>query len=80
MTTITVEIRQHEGVFYATSKEVPGFFLCSKDLQTLNADVYPAMKQLLEIKEAHQKKSASRSAKPSNKAERLVERREFAFA
>ena len=80
MTTITVEIRQHDGAFYATSKEVPGFLLCSKDLQTLNADIYPAMKQLLEIKEAHQKRSTSKASKPSNKAERLVERREFAFA
>lgn len=73
MTMITVNIGEHDGVFYATSKEMPGFLLCSKDKQGLDADILPALKQLLAIKE--------KFAKPAKlKAAKLVEHREFAFA
>lgn len=72
---IHVEIREEDGMYCATSEEVPGFFLCSKDTQALNADILPAMKLLLSIKAKHQKKPAKKAA-----ADRLVERRELAFA
>lgn len=72
---IEVEIRERDGLFCATSEQMPGFFLCSKNQSALEADILPAMKQLLTIKQQHQKKvPAARSA------ERLVARRELAFA
>lgn len=76
MTTITVEIREHDGMFYATSDEMPGFMLCSKDKQGLDADILPAMKQLIAIKEKFAKPTVIRK----KLAQSLVERREFAFA
>lgn len=76
MTTITVEISEHDGMFYATSEEMPGFLLMSKEKQALDADILPALKQLVAIKE--------KFAKPTfikrKLAENLVERREFAYA
>lgn len=74
---IHVEIRESEGTFYATSEDVPGFLLCSKDAQALSADILPAMKLLLSIRDQNQKKKPSEKART---ADRLVERRELAFA
>jgi hypothetical protein len=73
---IHVEIREQDGTFYATSEQVPGFLLCSRDQQALSADILPAMKLLLSVREQNQK----RPAKKAGSAARLVERREFAFA
>lgn len=78
MTTITVETREHEGMFYATSEDMPGFLLCSKNKQTLDADIFPAMKMLLAIKDKHQKPNQRVVKKKVVKE--LVERRELAFA
>lgn len=71
---IRVDIRECEGTFYATSDDLPGFFLCNRDVTQLSADIHPALKQLIAIKAAHQKKPAK--AKSSN----LIEQREFAVA
>ncbi len=76
MTTITVAISEHDGIYYATSEEMPGFLLCNADKQHLDADILPAMKSLLKIKEQHAKATFIRKKRASN----LVERREFAFA
>lgn len=76
MTTITVEISEHDGMFYATSDEIPGFLLVSKEKQALDADILPALKQLMAIKE----KFAKPTFMKKRLAENLVERREFAFA
>lgn len=76
MTTITVDIREHEGMFYATSDEMPGFMLCSKDKQGLDADILPAMKQLIAIKEKHARPTVLRR----KLSQSLVERRQFAYA
>ncbi len=72
---IQVEISERAGEFYATSKQVPGFLLCAKNITSLDADIYPAMKLLLSIKEKHQKSPAK-----SARQRRLVECRELAFA
>lgn len=76
MTTITVQISEHEGMFYATSEEMPGFLLCNPNKQNLDGDILPALKQLFAIKE--------RFAKPTvlkkKLAEKIVEQREFAIA
>ena len=75
MTTIHVDILEHEGCWYATSNQLPGFLLCDTDKQRLDADIRPALEQLLEIKAVHQAKTAKKSA-----PRKVVERREFALA
>lgn len=64
------------GCWYATSEQVPGFLLCDTDKQRLDADVFPAMKQLLEIKGRHQPAASAKK----HQVKELVERREFALA
>lgn len=74
---IRIEIREHEGCFFATSEQVPGFLLTSKDMKSLDADILPAMKLLLSIKEGLRKTPVKKNAARS---ERLVAHRELAFA
>ena len=69
-----IEIREHDGTFYATCEQAPGFLLCGADSNALEADILPAMKKLLSVKEQYQKK------KGASKADRLVARRELAIA
>ena len=78
---IQIEIQEHEGTFYATSEKFPGFLLCGKDLVALEADILPAMKLLINIKESHRKKPA-KTARPSRAASpaRVAFIRELAIA
>jgi hypothetical protein len=71
-----IDIRENEGMFYATCAQVPGFLLCSQDMQSLDADILPAMKTLLSIKEQNQKKMP----KGAPASDRLVAHRELAIA
>ena len=73
---ISVEISKRDGRFFATSKQVPGFILCADDAKALHADILPAMKLLLSVKESHQKNHTHRYGH----YDRLVERRELLFA
>jgi hypothetical protein len=74
---ISVEISERGGSYYATSKQVPGFILCADNVNALHADILPAMKLLLSVKEKHQQKPAHKS---NGHSDRLVERRELLFA
>lgn len=71
---ISVDIREHEGTFCATSKQVPGFVLVSKDRAAIEADILPAIKMLLAIKAAKQ------PSKKQAPVAQLAERRELAIA
>ena len=55
MTKISVEIREEGGMFYATSEHMPGFLLCNATVADLRADILPAMKALVAIKEKYSK-------------------------
>lgn len=74
--TIAVEIRQENGVWYATSPDMPGFLLCHTDRAKLDASIYPAMKQLIAFKEKHSKPTAAMN----RASDRLVETKELVFA
>lgn len=76
---IRVSIGEHNGLFCATSEQVPGFFLCGKDASALDADILPAMKLLLSIKEEHQGKKRD-GKDDGRRSDRLVAHRELAFA
>ena len=80
-TVIRIEIREHEGTYLATTDQLPGFLLRSSDMAALDADILPAVKFLLAVKERHQEKKAAskkRSTKPAQ--HEMVAIRELAFA
>lgn len=77
-----IEIREHEGCFYATCEQMPGFLLASRDMKALDADIFPAMKLLVDVKREFQmSKTAKKPARrPVVAIKELVAHRELAFA
>ena len=82
-----VEIREHEGCFYATCEQMPGFLLASKNMKSLDADILPAMKMLIDVKQEFKMRTAAKktvkkvtaSSKPTP-VKQVVMHRELAFA
>lgn len=46
---IRVRIKRSGGYIRATSKDVPGLFLCSQDSETLERNIIPAIKLLFKL-------------------------------
>lgn len=74
---IQIEISDCDGKFFATSKQVPGFVLCSENRMALEEDIFPAMKMLISIKAISQNKTGKKAVQNNR---RLVEHRELSFA
>lgn len=79
-TVIRVEIREHEGTFFATTEQLPGFLLRSKDMAALDADILPAVKLLLSVKEKHKPIAAPKKRISKQAQHEMVAIRELAFA
>jgi hypothetical protein len=78
--TFEVEILLRDGIYSATCAQLPGFFLCSGDLNKLHADISPALGKLLAVQNKLRGIHKSPAVMRNPAAERLIAYRELAAA